>query len=304
MQMRLDNLRRTTVNVVFFLSKSSQKVAQLSSGFWPVAFGIMKILLIFLLVALVSEVYTSNQRIVGGSEVAFDSIPFQVALLPRSNLSTVPLLCGGSLINLSTVLTAAHCLRNTEKTFVIIGAHNLTDVAGNVYRGWVNASNYRIHPQFNHQYAHKDIALVLLNNLVKFTERIQPVELPRHDESFADEIGTVSGYGNYCDICEASIVLKMTHNKILHDEECSKLLGTIAVPSSSQLCTSTVENKSGICRGDSGELRRIIKTCFSDFEGRNLFCAIKEFSERPLRVNVIAENTQNNFLSDFNSPSF
>lgn len=218
----------------------------------------MKILHTFILIALAANVHSSTERIVGGVLADPNAIPYQVALLPRKVKSSIPLLCGGSLVSAGAVLTAAHCLKNTEKTFVSIGAHNLTDREKGIYTTWVNASDYRVHPHFNLEYAHNDIALVILRKIVEFSDQIKHVALPSTDESFAGEIGTVSGFGNTCDDCGPSLILKVARNKILENEECSKLLGTIAVPSSTQICTTTAETKSGICRGDSGKnsLRR------------------------------------------------
>lgn len=213
----------------------------------------MKILHSLILLALTGSAYSSTQRIVGGMLAEPHSIPFQVALFPVKVVFTVPLICGGSLVSKTAVLTAAHCLKDTVRTRITIGGYNLTAEEDGIYNTTVESKSYRIHPDFNHRYAYHDIALIILDKTVDFSHQIQKVALPTVAESFADEIGTISGYGNTCDGCRPSLILKIAQNKILTNEACSAILGTIAIPSSTQICASTAETKSGICRGDSGK---------------------------------------------------
>lgn len=214
----------------------------------------MKFLHGFLLAALAAVAQSTSQRIVGGVLAEINSVPYQVALQPRKAKVTIPLICGGSIISETAILTAAHCLKDSVKAYVAIGAYNLTDDEDGVYKAWVNASDYRVHPDFNYAYAYNDIAMLLLRRPVEFSERIRAVALPTTDESYVDEIGTISGYGNTCDDCSASLLLKVAQNKVLQKEVCSKIFGTVALPTATQICVSTAETKSGICRGDSGEV--------------------------------------------------
>lgn len=143
---------------------------------------------------------------------------------------------------------------------MIVGAHDLTANETNAIKTFVNSSSYRIYPQFNFQYANLDIAMIILpDSVIKFSDAIQPVKLPsgfQLEESFSGEIGTVSGYGQYCDDCGSSQFLRFTENRVMNDDECAKFFGYGIIPSETQLCLSTVESKSSNCRGDSGGKRR------------------------------------------------
>lgn len=233
----------------------------------------MKIFATFLLLTF-AVAFAEDERIVGGEIAEPHSIPHQVAILIQRSAKRATF-CGGSLLNTKTILTAGHCLKSTKSALVILGAHNLTATETGVERQLVNASNYRIHPHFNIAYANLDIALIFLPTPVIisgeripnsslddshvsfeiFSETIQPVNLPTGfllDESFAGETGTISGFGQFCDACESSQVLRFTENRVLSNDDCSKSFTFSTIPSDTQICLSTAESKSGACRGDCG----------------------------------------------------
>lgn len=209
-----------------------------------------------LVVLIIVKNVLSDEKIVGGMIAEPHSIPHQVALFVKKS-PTNALLCGGSLISEKVVLTAAHCIYSKDSAVVIIGAHNITAKESDVEIRRVNATNYKIHPQFNINYANMDIALIILPTPVIFSDKIQPVQLPSQvfrGESFVDEIGTVSGFGLTCDGCGSSQVLRYTTNRVMKDEECAKSYSYSTIPSETQVCVATSNNEgnSGSCRGDSG----------------------------------------------------
>lgn len=209
--------------------------------------------LVVLVIALLSTVL-ADKKIVGGQIAEPNSIPFQVALLVRrDNKDTT--FCGGSVINKKAVLTAAHCLMYGDRALLIFGAHDVTLNEKGTVRQLVNKTRFRIHPEFNLQLARLDIALILLDTPIDYTDNIQPVKLPSRflfDELFSGEIGTVSGFGQYCDDCGSSHVLRFTQNRVMNNDDCSKLFNFNAIPSDTQICLTTADTKSGNCRGDSG----------------------------------------------------
>lgn len=95
----------------------------------------------------------------------------------------------------------------------------------------------------------------MLVTAVKYSAFIQPLKLPSgflFEESFTGEIGTISGYGQHCDSCGTSQLLRFTKNRVMSNEECSKKFNFNAIPSDTQICLSTADSNNGNCRGDSG----------------------------------------------------
>lgn len=219
-----------------------------------VKMGFTKTVVFILATVSLTKKAQSDKKIVGGQIAEPHSIPYQAAILVRRGPKEVTL-CGGSLVDEKFILTAGHCLKSSGTAVVILGAHDLTANESTAQRHWVNSSSYRIHPEFSFNYAHMDIALIVLPTSVNFSDAIQPVNLPSgflFEESFSGEIGTVSGFGQTCDGCGPSHVLRFTTNRVMSNSDCSEAFGFNAIPSDTQICLSTAESKSGSCRGDSG----------------------------------------------------
>lgn len=108
-------------------------------------------------------------------------------------------LCGGSLINLVTVLTAAHCV-HSGKTYY--SASNYVIAMGSIYR-WVRDSNtlyYDVsrvagHKNFNPSTFANDIALLTLAQEVPLNHpTAQPIDMSTSSPA-AGRICTISGWG-------------------------------------------------------------------------------------------------------------
>lgn len=135
--------------------------------------------------------------VVGGNETKRGQWPFMAALLLES---TNQFFCGGSIITTSHVLTAAHCIQ--EKHFddpfepneivVVLGRHNISRrlEVGSEIRG---IQEIKVHPRWNPSEPkfEADVAVLMLDRAVQFSELIQPVCLTVEPEISEREAGYV-----------------------------------------------------------------------------------------------------------------
>ncbi len=142
------------------------------------------------------------QKIVGGTTANIDDVPWQVGLIsPVKKRQTVydGQFCGGSIINESWIITAAHCLYDFKgkKLGVFAGNGDLDVPAGtDVY----SAAGWKNHPDYSDDVWFNDVALVKLNSTLDFSDSaIEPIALPTAiDPADAPAVGdsiVVSGWG-------------------------------------------------------------------------------------------------------------
>ena len=125
------------------------------------------------------------QRVFGG-EIAANPIQWQV-LLYRSMDGNY--LCGGSLIDQTTILTAAHCFNTTvgtRSTMAITPSLYKIAVASKVkdapFDEWLEPERIIVHPQYDYNNAQEgnDIAIIKLpwNRRITYGLDIAPICLP------------------------------------------------------------------------------------------------------------------------------
>ncbi|OUC46112.1 trypsin [Trichinella nativa] len=214
-------------------------------------------------------------RIVRGSVVRPHSLPWQVLINidNKSDDDAEDTICGGSLLKVQSeenssniVLTAAHCLyakyamsiiskleKNTCNKFflfseTLIDKSNITVVLG-VHNRLIKESNQmvrkvadvKIHSSFSLDMLTYDIAILLLNEPVKFNDYVRPVCIPSkttYNERLLYNC-IVSGWGRTAAIkyvsenAELSSVLQQATVPIMSDKECSR--------SSTESCTAQLQ---------------------------------------------------------------
>ncbi|XP_058837331.1 chymotrypsin BI-like isoform X1 [Topomyia yanbarensis] len=186
-------------------------------------------------------------RIVGGYHATPGQFPYQVVMI--SQFPQGGALCGGSVLSQNFVLTAAHCVDQASGGTVILGAHDRTNAAevGQVRIPFVQSGIY-LHQNWDPSLIRYDIATVRLQSPVTYSDRIQPVNLPRWSDvanDFAGVTGTVSGFGRFSDAVDAaSDTLRYVTNPIQTNTACNiRFLGLIQPEN---ICLSG-ENGRGAC---------------------------------------------------------
>lgn len=154
---------------------------------------------IFFLVSL-KTIKTDDVRIGGGQPANIKQFPWQFLLIgfEKDKVFT----CGGFLISSCYGLTAAHCFISGNPNITILGATNAIDflkpdqeleegsVVVYVAQAFIHPDYFSLFPFYN------DIALVLFEDHILFSQRIRPIKLPFTEiEDIESYPAVVSGYG-------------------------------------------------------------------------------------------------------------
>ncbi len=138
-----------------------------------------------------------KQEIVGGHHAGTNEFPFIVALLNRGVAGTEleKQFCGGSLISMSHVLTAAHCVdgMTESQVDVVVGRTVLSNSDEGELR---RVSFILMHPDYNPKTFENDVAIIRLNKPIIEGATAVPAD-ESHDRY--ERLGTllkVAGWGN------------------------------------------------------------------------------------------------------------
>ncbi|RWS13414.1 ribosomal protein L22-like protein, partial [Dinothrombium tinctorium] len=166
---------------------------------------------------------TSSYRIVGGNKARVGDYPWQVFLLKNGRLH-----CGGSIIDRTWVLTAAHCIQGVSKRFEILaGTHywNNRDRMGSLHTITGKVS----HPHFSMSNFVGDIALLKVSPAFLYKQgsrsgkgAVGPVCLPDSGQKFNVSSAIVSGAGTIREHGPISSYMKSARISILKNNYCQR----------------------------------------------------------------------------------
>ena len=141
---------------------------------------------------------TGDIKIVGGEDAVLGQFPHQVLwAYKRRNL-----MCGGSIYNSYTIITAAHCCNHfedgeqfqdqLERTRISAGLIDIDDTVNGQER---SVKSYLIHPDYNETVNHhNDICLLTLDSDLELNDNVKAIALNDEDIGFGTKCN-VSGWG-------------------------------------------------------------------------------------------------------------
>jgi hypothetical protein len=197
----------------------------------------------------------ARASIVDGDQIAITQAPWQVfvvAFIPISDTEYLVLLCGGSIIDETHVVTAGHCMFDPETNtrvpakdvLVVAGTSNI-EVAEPEEQE-IETEDIRVHPYFEYSIgagAPDDIAVLTLSEHLKFDSSVQPISLAAAAPGEGAQVN-LTGFGRESPSVKAEGPLHSLGMTVGFSRPCGGEADAVFV------CASSVGGSG--CAGDSG----------------------------------------------------
>uniref|UniRef100_A0A1B6D1R4 Phenoloxidase-activating factor 2 n=1 Tax=Clastoptera arizonana TaxID=38151 RepID=A0A1B6D1R4_9HEMI len=195
--------------------------------------------------------FQDQERIVGGQNADPGEWPWIAALFNGGRQ-----FCGGSLIDETHILTAAHCVAHMSswdvaRLTVRLGDHNIK-TSSEIKHIEKKVKRVVRHRGFDARTLYNDIALLTLDSPVTFSKQVRSICLPQGRTLYAGKTATVIGWGSLRESGPQPAVLQEVNIPIWTNSECKTKYGTAAPGGIVEhfICAGQATRDS--CSGDSG----------------------------------------------------
>lgn len=196
-------------------------------------------------------------RVVGGRDSHLGEFPWSVLIRETTLLGFfVKTKCGGVLIDLKWVLTAAHCQPGMfGSLIVVVGEYDLTGKSERLKPIIKKVKRMIIHRDYNPSNFDNDIALLELESAFQMQPHVVPICLPEKDEEFIGQAAMVAGWGKLSFGGPVPSVLQVASLPVIGNKQCQQMYhdsGHMKIISDSFLCAGYANGGQDSCEGDSG----------------------------------------------------
>ncbi|XP_037932751.1 transmembrane protease serine 9-like, partial [Teleopsis dalmanni] len=219
---------------------------------------LMKILIVFILY-MQQNCYAqfAQTKIINGTEVNWSGTKYQVSLRLKFNdwFFGAGHICGGTLISTKAILTAAHCMLDSNKNLrdpavflVVMG--NLNKYQQNQNTLIYNVTNFTVHENFNDTTYEADIAILYIDREVPVNDKlVQPIALNEQSNLLHGINCIVTGWGKTETGSYASQLMGV-EVEIIDRNLCSLNYGPLI--REDMICAGYMNGERDACFGDSG----------------------------------------------------
>ncbi|CAL8093646.1 unnamed protein product [Orchesella dallaii] len=205
----------------------------------------------------VSNADGAEERVVGGKLLPKGEAPYMAVMTFRGKQ-----VCGGSIIDDSHILTAAHCVSHLKPKVIpylrlLIGDHDISDPR-DVQHQERNVSKIMYHKDFSVETLHDDVAMIKMSEPIDFGGSISPICLsegiPPYDDGTT--IGTLVGWGQLSETGARPFTPRIADLRIWKQEDCEEAYEGVAPEEvlEKTFCAGGFQDggSTDACKGDSG----------------------------------------------------
>ncbi|XP_053619220.1 trypsin CFT-1-like [Plodia interpunctella] len=201
----------------------------------------------------------ATNRIIGGTETTIEQYPFVIQLRVNNQLQ-----CGGSLLTMRHVLTAAHCFYDQLNNIIPPSVLSIRAGSSRLSSGGsiVRVSMYVVHEAYNHLTLDNDIAVVVLASTLRNSTSINSLGIPNLGFVVPDNSTVVhAGWGRTdMNVHTPSEVLRHVAVYVVNHTLCATryreiqvLQGVPATITQNMICAGVIDvGGRDACQGDSG----------------------------------------------------
>jgi len=204
----------------------------------------------------------TKTRIVGGTVAAQGAWPWSVILGRQRFGGGFQVMCGGTLIDEDTILTAAHCFDpipgGSGINYVRLGDHDISTTSDGATPVDISVGRSIQHPGWNSNTLDNDIAIVKLSRSVTYSRNIKPACLP--DKYQGQDLASlltspapvVVGWGSTSTGGGSSNQLRQANVPMVTQQTCSDAYSAITRVTIGDTKICAGDGTRDTCNGDSG----------------------------------------------------